>query len=67
MAFDISKIGETEVTLRIQPVEGKYDMEQEEVIRKTICRYVGDDCKLNIEYVDYFEPLKNGKRRYFMN
>lgn len=67
VAFDISKIGETEVTLRIQPIEGKYDMEQEEVIRKTIRRYVGDDCKLNIEYVDYFEPLKNGKRRYFMN
>lgn len=67
VAFDFNKVGETEVTLRIQPIDGKYDKNQEETIRETIHRYVGDDCKLNIEYVDHFEPLKNGKRRYFMN
>lgn len=67
VAFDFNKVGETEVALRIQPINGKYDMNQEETIRKTIHRYIGDDCNLNIEYVDHFEPLKNGKRRYFMN
>lgn len=67
VAFDFNKVGETEVALRIQPIDGKYDMNQEETIRKTIHRYIGEDCKLNIEYVDHFEPLKNGKRRYFMN
>lgn len=67
VAFDFNKVGETEVALRIQPINGKYDMNQEETIRKTIHRYIGEDCKLNIEYVDHFEPLKNGKRRYFMN
>ena len=29
--------------------------------------YVGEDAKLNIKYVEKFEALANGKRRYFMN
>ena len=32
-----------------------------------IQRFIGDDCKLSIEYVDSFSELQNGKRRYFMN
>ena len=30
-------------------------------------RYVGEGCAFSVEYVDGFQELKNGKRRYFMN
>jgi phenylacetate-CoA ligase len=67
VAFDFKKVGDRELVLRIQPVAGKYSMDQETLIRKTFIHYLGEDAKLNIEYVDKFEPLKNGKRRYFYN
>lgn len=67
VAFYFNKTGVNEVTLIVQPIEDKYTKSQETEIRKTIQRYIGKDATLNIEYVDHFEPLKNGKRRYFMN
>lgn len=67
VAFYFNKTGVNEVTLTVQPIEDKYTKEQEAEIRKTIQRYIGDDAALNIVYVDHFEPLQNGKRRYFMN
>ena len=67
VAFCFNKTGVNEVTLTVQTIEDKYTKEQEAEIRKTIQRYIGDDATLNIVYVDHFEPLKNGKRRYFMN
>ena len=67
VAFDFKKVGDCELVLRIQPVPQKYTKDQESLIRKTFMRYLGDDCLLNIEYVEKFEPLKNGKRRYFYN
>jgi hypothetical protein len=67
VAFYFNKTGVNEVTLTVQPIEDKYTTEQEAEIRKTIQRYIGDDATLNIVHVDHFEPLWNGKRRYFMN
>lgn len=67
VAFSFNKTGVNEVTLTIQPVKGKYDEKQEAEIRRTIYLYIGNDTKLNIEYVEKFEALANGKRRYFMN
>lgn len=67
VAFDFRKVGDKELLLRIQPVPDRYSMEQEETIRKTFVKYIGEDCKLDIEHVGQFEPLKNGKRRYFYN
>lgn len=67
VAFYFNKTGLNEVTLIIQPIADKYTNEQENEIRKTIQRYIGDNATLHINYVDCFEPLKNGKRRYFMN
>lgn len=67
VAFDFKKVGDTELVLRIQPIPEKYTLDQEELIRNTFLHYLGDDCLLNIEYVDKFEPLQNGKRRYFYN
>lgn len=67
VAFSFKKVGVNEVTLTIQPIKGKYDEKQEAEIRKTIHMYTGEDAKLNVEYVEKFETLANGKRRYFMN
>jgi phenylacetate-CoA ligase len=67
VAFYFNKSGVNEVTLTVQLIVDKYTPEQEKEICKTIQRYIGDDATLNIVYVDHFEPLKNGKRRYFMN
>ena len=66
-AFAFNKVGVNEVTLQIEPIKGKFDKKQEAEIRRVIYLYIGEDAKLNIEYVEKFEPLKNGKRRYFMN
>lgn len=66
-AFSFNKTGVSEVTLAIVRDKEKYTEAQEKEIRKTIYLYIGEDAKLNIEYIDHFEPLKNGKRRYFMN
>lgn len=65
-AFSFNKTGVNEVTLTIEPIKGKYDDKQEAEIRRTIFLYIGEDVKLNIKYIDKFEPLANGKRRYFM-
>jgi hypothetical protein len=67
VAFSFNKTGVNHVTLTVQPIAKKYTEQQEQEIRKTIHRYIGGDAKLDIVYVDHFEPLKNGKRRYFMN
>lgn len=67
VAFYFNKVGVNEVKLTIFPIKGKYNKKQESKIQKTIKRYIGEDTTLHIEYVDHFEPLKNGKRRYFMN
>ena len=65
-AFDIRKKGENQVLLRIQPIPGKYTDGQEAEIVKTFRRYLGDDCALDVEYVEQFAPNANGKRTYFM-
>lgn len=66
-AFSFNKTGVNEVTLTIERDTAKYTESQEAEIKQAIYLYIGVDAKLNIEYLDHFEPLKNGKRRYFMN
>lgn len=66
-AFSFNKTGVNEVTLTIERDTAKYTEAQEAEIKRAIHLYIGEDAKLNIEYLDHFEPLKNGKRRYFMN
>ena len=67
VAYDIQKISGSEVKVKIQVVKNKWTNQQEQVLMNEMQRFVGDGCACTIEYVDYFEPLKNGKRRYFMN
>ncbi|MGK0376602.1 MAG: phenylacetate-CoA ligase [Patiriisocius sp.] len=66
VAYELKKVGDLEVELKIQPNLKKYTKEQENDIRQTIHKFIGVDCKLNILHVEKFDPLKNGKRRYFM-
>lgn len=66
-AFAFDKVDDNHVELRIEVDKKKYNQEQENMIKDTIVGYIGVDCILDIVYVDHFEPLKNGKRRYFMN
>lgn len=65
-AFDIRKVGKNQVLLRIQAIPELYTKVQEAEIVKTFKRYLGDDCALDVEYVNQFEPHANGKRTYFM-
>ena len=67
VAYEIQKISGTEVKMQVQPVEGKWNKEQEKLLTDEMKRFVGEGCEFTLEYVDHFEPLKNGKRRYFMN
>ncbi len=67
VAFDFKKLGDLNLLLRIQPVPEKYTKDQEEKIKETFVNYIGEECVLDIEYVERFEPLKNGKHRYFYN
>lgn len=67
VAYDIQKISGSEIKMQIQPVLGKWNAEQERILTKEMQRFVGEGCMFSIEYVEHFEPLKNGKRRYFMN
>lgn len=67
IAYDIQKISGTEVKMQIQVVPTKWNKEQEALLVGEMQRFVGEGCEFSVEYVDRFEPLKNGKRRYFMN
>ena len=66
-AFSFNKTGVNEISLTIQPIEGKFTTKQEKEIRRVISLYIGSDATLHIEYIDHFNPLANGKRHYFMN
>jgi len=66
-AFQIRKSAEDEITLVIQPIEGKYDAEQEIRLMAEMQYFVGEGCKVKLEKVDKFEVLENGKHRFFYN
>lgn len=63
-AFDFHKIDERSVLLRIKRKDN-YSESQESQIKKTIQGYLGSECDLQIEYVDHFDTLANGKHRYY--
>jgi len=67
LAFEIKKTGGLALELKIQTDKEHYGKEQEGKILQTIQKYAGDDCQVNIVYVDEFAPLENGKRQYFLN
>lgn len=65
-AYDIQKLSGSHVRMQVQVAEG-WDKAQEKKLVAEMQRFVGDGCAFELEYVDGFKELKNGKRRYFMN
>ncbi len=65
-AYRIKQLSESSlvVTLVVLP---NFKKEEESKIIDTIKKYAGDDCEILIEYIDQFEPLENGKRRFIMS
>jgi len=54
-------------TMPVKEVQPLAKKEEEVKIIDTIKKYAGDDCEITIEYIDRFEPLENGKRRFIMS
>ena len=65
-AYNIQKISGLEVKMQVLVAEG-WDKKEEDRLRSEMERFCGNECKFVLEYVEKFAPLKNGKKRYFMN
>lgn len=65
-AYDIQKLSGSSVRMQVVVGEGWTKADEKKLI-KEMERFCGEGCAFTLEYVDGFEPLKNGKRRYFMN
>lgn len=65
-AFRIIKNGDLSVLVRLQKRD-EFTNKEHELLYATIKKYVGEDVDVKFEYVDKFEPLKNGKRSFLYN
>ena len=65
-AYDIQKLSGVSVRLQVVVADGWTKADEKKLI-KEMERFCGEGCAFTLEYVEHFEPLKNGKRRYFMN
>lgn len=65
-AFRIRKTGGRSILVQIQKRES-YTQDEHELLFATIKKYVGDEITITFDYVDKFEPLKNGKRSFLLN
>ena len=65
-AYDIQKLSGASVRLQVVVADGWTKADEKKLI-KEMERFCGEGCAFTLEYVEHFEPLKNGKRRYFMN
>lgn len=65
-AFRISKNGGLSVLVQIKKRDS-FTQDEHNLLYDTIKKYVGEEVAITIEYVDDFEPLKNGKRSFLYN
>ena len=65
-AYRIRKIGELEILIQIVKKDC-YTEQEHELLCQAIQKHVGEDCTVRYEFLDKIEPLKNGKRSFFMN
>ena len=65
-AYDIQKLSGAHVRMQMVPAEG-WTKADEAKLTAEMQRFVGEGCEFTLEYVNGFQELKNGKRRYFMN
>lgn len=65
-AYDIQKLSGSSVRMQVVVADG-WTKENEQKLIKEMERFCGEGCAFSLEYIEKFEPLKNGKRRHFMN
>ena len=65
-AYDIQKLSGTSVRMQVVVGEGWTKADEKRLVDE-MKRFCGEGCAFTLDYVDHFDPLKNGKRRYFMN
>jgi phenylacetate-CoA ligase len=65
-AFRIKKTGYLQIECEIEKAPG-YTKDEEYPIRATFKKHAGEDCVVSISYVDNFQPLRNGKRNFFIS
>lgn len=67
VAYDIQKISGSKIKMQVQPIVERWTDEQAIKLCAEMQHFIGEGCEFSLEIVDHFEPLKNGKHRYFMN
>lgn len=65
-AYRVEQLGTLALKVRIQKMDSFEEHEEHDIIA-AMKKHAGDDCEIVVEYVNQFEPLKNGKRSFFMN
>jgi phenylacetate-CoA ligase len=65
-AYSIHKIGPNSILCRIKKMTD-FSNKDEETIRLSLQNQAGIDAIIKLEYVDKFELLKSGKRKYFFS
>lgn len=65
-AYDIQKLSGSSMRMQVVVADG-WTKEDEKKLIKEMERFCGEGCEFTLDYVEGFQELKNGKRRYFMN
>ena len=65
-AYRVEQLDTLALKVRIQKMESFEEHEEHDIIA-AMKKHAGEDCEIVVEYVTQFEPLKNGKRSFFMN
>tara|TARA_B100001059_G_scaffold43638_1_gene35952 strand:- start:8058 stop:9362 length:1305 start_codon:yes stop_codon:yes gene_type:complete len=63
-SYSISKIDINFIKLEIKKLDN-FSNDQEKIILETLKKQAGDDIKIEIKYVEEFDVLRSGKRKYF--
>lgn len=66
IAYRISQVGGMKLRFEVQKNEA-YNIDDEKTILGTAKKHAGNDCEIELVYIDKFEPGKNGKRNFFLN
>ncbi len=66
IAYRTSLLHGKKILVEIQPGDN-YSRREEDLILRTYRKHVGDDCEIDLKYVDKFSVTPNGKRLFFLN
>lgn len=64
--FQIKQKTDDSILLFLKTNNNRLIENDEALLQKEMEKYVGDNCNVNIQYVDNFNTLKNGKRDFFI-